>query len=254
MHIKCKKKLNKTVAVLSGIFLLGGLFYFISREEKFIVSENSPIEVSEKKPVVILDNSKDEKAQESEVLIEDNDADSNALLEAENKPEKVDDIPVDGDLSKKNDVIDNLVSWGFTYSSGRDIDTIIIHSSYNALGGEEYDTEKLIDEYRQYGVAAHYLIDRKGRIYQLVEDKNIAYHAGVSEVPDGRKNVNNFSVGIEIMNTKNDKYTDSQYESLNQLIERLKDKHTIKYILGHNEIAPGRKTDPWNMDWDKVHR
>lgn len=145
-----------------------------------------------------------------------------------------------------------LISWGFQKSSSRKIDTIIIHSSYDALGDEPYDVDGLLDVYKQYGVSAHYLIDRKGTVLQLVEDKNIAYHAGVSSVPDGRTNVNFFSIGIELMNTKEDKYTSAQYKSLNKLLDLLEGNYSIKYTLGHDAIAPNRKDDPWNFDWDEI--
>lgn len=149
-------------------------------------------------------------------------------------------------------IIDKLVSWGYQKSSGRSIDTIIIHSSYNALGGDQYSVEELIGEYKEYGVSPHYLIDRKGAIYRLVEDKNIAYHAGESKTPDGRIGVNNFSIGIEMMNTKTDKCTSEQYSSLKYLLAYLKGKYEIKYVLGHDGIAKGRKSDPWNFDWNKI--
>lgn len=149
-------------------------------------------------------------------------------------------------------IIQKLVSWGYQKAQNRQIDTIIIHSSYNALTSEPYSVDELIKEYKQYGVSPHYLIDRTGKIYQLVSDNNIAYHAGVSQMPDGRKNVNNFSLGIELMNTKSDKYTDAQYQTLNNLISALKKKYSIKYVLGHNQIASDRKTDPWNFDWKKL--
>ncbi|MFC1609245.1 N-acetylmuramoyl-L-alanine amidase, partial [Patescibacteria group bacterium] len=124
----------------------------------------------------------------------------------------------------------------------------------NALEGGEYDKDLLIDIYKDYGVSPHYLINREGRIYRLVEDKNIAYHAGVSKMPDGRKNANGFSIGVELINNKEDKYTKSQYSALNDLLDYLGEKYKIKYTLGHDEISPDRKTDPWNMDWDKVDR
>lgn len=146
----------------------------------------------------------------------------------------------------------DLVSWGYEKKSDRKIDTIVIHSSYDALGDEPYDYKGLVAEYKQYGVAPHYLIDRAGKVYQLVEDKNIAYHAGQSKVPDGRTGANYFSIGIEMMNTKTDKYTKDQYKALNNLLESLKSKYKIKYVLGHDDIAPGRKTDPWNFDWDEI--
>lgn len=150
-------------------------------------------------------------------------------------------------------VTSKLVSWGYSKPQGlRTIDTIIIHSSYNALGGDKYDLARLIEEYKKYGVSPHYVINREGDIYQLVDDKNIAYHAGESKMPDGRTNVNNFSLGIEIMNTESSNPTEKQYQSLNKLIYRIKKNYKIKYILGHNQIAPGRKTDPWNFDWKKL--
>ncbi len=150
-------------------------------------------------------------------------------------------------------IVSKLVSWGYSKpQNSRTIDTIILHSSYNALGGDKYNLAKLIEEYKEYGVSPHYLIDREGSVYQLVNDKNIAYHAGESKMPDGRTNVNNFSLGVEIMNTESSKPTEKQYQSLTKLIAHIKNNHKIKSILGHNQIAPGRKTDPWNFDWKEL--
>jgi uncharacterized protein YxeA len=155
-------------------------------------------------------------------------------------------------LSPSYGIISKLVSWGYKSVGSRNIDTIVIHSSYDALGGDKYSVDGLLSEYKSYGVAPHYLIDRAGKIYQLVADKNIAYHAGVSQVPDGRKSVNDFSIGIEMMNTETGKFTGEQYTALKNLIVILRGKYKIKYVLGHNQIAEGRKTDPWNFDWNKI--
>jgi len=149
-------------------------------------------------------------------------------------------------------IVDRLVNFGFEQSSGRAIDTIIIHSTYDAVGNDPFSVAGVIAEYKSYGVSPHYLIGRDGAIYRLVEDKNIAYHAGVAQTPDGRSNVNDFSIGIELINTKTDKISDAQYASLNNLIAQLKSKYKIKYVLGHNQIAPSRKDDPWNFDWKEV--
>jgi N-acetyl-anhydromuramyl-L-alanine amidase AmpD len=150
-------------------------------------------------------------------------------------------------------VINRLVSWGFEKREKRLIDTLIIHSSYDGLGKDPYSLTGLLEEYRQYGVAPHYLLDREGKIYSLVEEKNIAFHAGKSQSPDGRDRVNDFSLGIEIMNTKEDQPTAEQYAALNVLVASLKKKYKVKYILGHNQIAPGRKDDPWNFNWKKLN-
>ena len=73
-------------------------------------------------------------------------------------------------------------------------------------------------------------------------------------MPDGRIDINNFSIGIEMANTTDGKFTNDQYAALNQLISSLKKQYSIKYILGHSDIASGRKTDPWNIDWTKVNK
>ncbi|MFA6383593.1 MAG: N-acetylmuramoyl-L-alanine amidase [Parcubacteria group bacterium] len=154
----------------------------------------------------------------------------------------------------KINISNKLVSWGYEKSNGRKIDTVIIHSTYNALGGDQYSLSKILDIYKSYGVSPHYIIDRGGKIYRLVADENTAYHAGVSQVPDGRMGVNNFSIGIELINSKTEKPTSEQYTALKKLITQLKSQYSIKYTLGHNQIAPGRKDDPWNFDWGIIKK
>lgn len=149
-------------------------------------------------------------------------------------------------------VKDRLVSFGYAESSGRTIDTVVLHSSYNNQGGDRYSADKVIGIWKSYEVAPHYVIDRKGNILRLVEDEDIAYHAGNSKMPDGRTNVNGFSIGVEILNAEDDEYTNAQYGAVNDLIAYLKQKHGVKYVVGHDDIAPGRKTDPWNFDWKKL--
>jgi len=117
--------------------------------------------------------------------------------------------------------------------------------------------EKVIEEYRMYKVAPHYLISHDGAIYRLVPDEAVAYHAGVSRMPDGsRVNIiNNFSIGIELIYIKTESPNEEQYQSLAQLVKYLKEKYNIPpgNILGHNQIAPGIKDDPWNFDWEKFN-
>ena len=148
----------------------------------------------------------------------------------------------------------NPVGFGFEEArrKARDIDTIVLHSSFNNQGGDRYSVDRVIDIWKSYGVAPHFLIDRKGSVYQLVDEENIAYHAGVSEMKDGRKNVNDFSFGVEILNAEDDEYTDAQYGAIRDLVAYLKGTHPIKYVVGHDDIAPGRKTDPWNFDWKRL--
>lgn len=171
-------------------------------------------------------------------------------------PQEKVDSAVKTEVAKSNSfkIVNRLMSGGYQKSSGRKIDTVIIHSSYDALGDDPFDVGGIIDEYKDYGVSAHYLIGRDGTIYRLVEEKNIAWHAGVAKVPDGRTDVNSFSIGIEMINTKTDKFTSDQYSALNKLLGQIKSNYDIKYVLGHDQVAPGRKDDPWNIEWGKVKK
>jgi len=72
-------------------------------------------------------------------------------------------------------------------------------------------------------------------------------------MPDGRTNINNFSIGIELINTKTVGPNEHQYKSLIGLVKLLNSKYKIENILGHNQIASARKTDPWNFDWQKFN-
>ncbi len=227
------------------LLVLGAIFlYFSPVSKKEIEIEERGVSAIEDAPTLIQENSSftennEEKTTEKTI---------NPTIQKEVIGATENEI--DADSMK---IIQKLVSWGYSKpQSTRTIDTIIIHSSYNALGGDPYSVDKLINEYREYGVSPHYLIDREGNVYQLVNNENIAYHAGESKMPDGRTNVNNFSLGIEIINNEDSKPTEKQYQSLNELISFIKNNHQIKNILGHNQIAPGRKTDPWNFDWKKL--
>ena len=121
---------------------------------------------------------------------------------------------------------------------------------FNNSGGDFYDVDLILKQFKRYDVAAHYLIGRKGEIYRLVEEKNIVYHAGKSKLPDGRTNVNTCSIGIELMTSYTEGPTDAQVDALLALVKDIQSKYYIKYVLRHSDIAPVRKTDPWNMNWE----
>lgn len=152
-------------------------------------------------------------------------------------------------------IVNHLLPWGHrTVNYTRKIEAIIIHSSYNALTPDSFSVSGVLREYKEYGVSPHYIIARDGTIYRLVRDKDIAYQAGKSRLPDGKTDVNAVSIGIEIINTPHDSPTSAQYASLASLVKCLKSKYPVRYVLGHKDIAPGRKTDPWNFDWKKFRR
>ncbi|MFY8274082.1 1,6-anhydro-N-acetylmuramyl-L-alanine amidase AmpD [Pseudoalteromonas sp. SSDWG2] len=101
-------------------------------------------------------------------------------------------------------------------------------------------------------VSAHCLIDRAGAVRQYVPFSKRAWHAGVSSFA-GKARCNDFSIGIELEGTDKGQYTDAQYQSLAQLTQALMiayPKITQNTIVGHSDIAPGRKTDPGEgFDW-----
>ncbi|MDD3322312.1 MAG: N-acetylmuramoyl-L-alanine amidase [Paludibacter sp.] len=147
-------------------------------------------------------------------------------------------------------IVDKTVSFGMREANNRSIDAIIVHSTFNNSGGEKYDIDLVIKQFSSYGVSSHYVIGRDGTVYQLVKEQNVSYHAGKSQLPDGRTAVNTCSIGIEIMTSFDESPTDEQIDALTLLVNDIKSRYDIKFILRHNDIAPGRKTDPWNMDWD----
>ncbi|WP_462173353.1 1,6-anhydro-N-acetylmuramyl-L-alanine amidase AmpD [Pseudoalteromonas xiamenensis] len=104
-------------------------------------------------------------------------------------------------------------------------------------------------------VSAHLVIDREGTTKQYVPFNKRAWHAGVSMF-NGREQCNDFSIGIELEGTDRDSFTDQQYRKLSRIITELQIAYpNIKQnIVGHSDIAPGRKTDPGiGFDWDKLH-
>lgn len=147
-------------------------------------------------------------------------------------------------------IINKKVSFGFAVNSNRNVNSVIVHSTFNNSGGDKYDIDLVIKQFSTYGVSAHYVIGRDGKIYQLVDEKDNSYHAGKSSLPDGTTNVNSCSIGIELMTSYTESPTEEQNKALLSLINNIKKRYSIKYVLRHSDIAPVRKTDPWNFDWD----
>ncbi len=103
-------------------------------------------------------------------------------------------------------------------------------------------------------VSSHVLIDRLGACTQYVPFDKRAWHAGVSRW-QGRPNCNDYAIGIELEGTDSRPYTDSQYRVLTRVTRLLLETYprlTVEAIVGHNEVAPGRKTDPGrSFDWHR---
>lgn len=105
-------------------------------------------------------------------------------------------------------------------------------------------------------VSAHLLVRRDGAVTQYVPLQARAWHAGASNW-QGRDTCNDFSIGIELEGTDEVPYTDAQYTALTALLEALRRVWPVlapPRIVGHSDVAPGRKTDPGpSFDWDRLH-
>lgn len=121
-----------------------------------------------------------------------------------------------------------------------DIDTIVLHYTAADL---KPSLEHLCDPRGTNRVSAHYVIDRDGTIYRLVPESKRAWHAGVSRWK-GRKDINNTSIGIEIINLGTEEYPDAQIEAVIDLCKDIMRRHNICNIVGHSDVSVGRKIDP----------
>ena len=101
-------------------------------------------------------------------------------------------------------------------------------------------------------VSAHFLIRRDGELVQFVSADARAWHAGVSRWRD-RERCNDFSIGIELEGCDDCGFEDVQYDRLTRLIVDLRERYPVEDVVGHSDIAPGRKTDPGpGFDWSRI--
>ncbi len=133
------------------------------------------------------------------------------------------------------------------------INTIVLHATV------EPTTEGTIGIFlspaRQ--VSAHFVVGRDGRIVQMVPIEKRAWHAGVSTW-DGMKDINNVSVGIEMVNLNDgkDPYPDAQYQAVAGIIRFVRSRYLVpdEHIVSHEQIAlpQGRKSDPVGFDFARI--
>ena len=131
---------------------------------------------------------------------------------------------------------------------------LIIH--YTGMQSERESIVRLCNPDSK--VSSHYLINENGKIYRMVKDKNIAWHAGKS-IWDKYKDLNKNSIGIELVNKGHQfgysNFKKKQILSLLKLCKNLVRKYKIinKNILGHSDIAPVRKIDPGEkFPWEQL--
>ncbi|WP_173932073.1 N-acetylmuramoyl-L-alanine amidase [Chelativorans sp. Marseille-P2723] len=128
---------------------------------------------------------------------------------------------------------------------GMEPDAVILH--YTGMETGQAAEDRLCDS--ASGVSAHYLVHEDGRIVQMVQEAQRAWHAGAGSW-QGLDDVNSFSIGIEIVNPGHSNgYPDFPASQIKAVIALCRDicrRHSItpQRVLAHSDVAPGRKIDP----------
>lgn len=150
---------------------------------------------------------------------------------------------------------------------GAVIDLVVIHSislppgQYGTGAVQQLFTNQLDWDAHPYyqgirglEVSSHFFITRQGEVWQFVSCDDRAWHAGVSQWR-GRDRCNDDSIGIELEGLEGLQFEPAQYQALQQLCEAIGLQYAIRYIAGHEHIAPGRKQDPGaGFDWKALAR
>ena len=131
---------------------------------------------------------------------------------------------------------------------------MVLH--YTGMNSAKDAFDRLCDPEAE--VSAHYLIDDGGTIFQLVQETDRAWHAGVSYWR-GATNINDRSIGIEIVNPGHEfgyrPFPEVQMTSVEVLLAEILARHDIppNRVVGHSDIAPERKQDPGELfDWKRL--
>lgn len=146
------------------------------------------------------------------------------------------------------------ITWGFRKAEApRTVDAVVIHTLYNPWAKDWSSRSAILRILKYYGVAPHYLVLRDGTTLRLVDEADVAFHAGRGRLPgaDRAEDLNDRSIGIELASSRRTKPTAAQYRSLASLVRAISSRHTLAHIVGHRDVAPASRTDPWNFDWKK---
>ncbi len=173
-------------------------------------------------------------------------------------------------IDKKLGRLNEAAQWGSPNCDARPVDEIsliVIHGISlppAEFGGQHIDSfftnsldpklHPYFEEIKDLKVSSHLLIERSGIVKQFVPFTQRAWHAGVSNF-NNRDCCNDFSIGIELEGADDIVYTDIQYDVLQQVCQCLQKAYPAilnSHIVGHCDIAPGRKTDPGeSFDWQR---
>ena len=147
---------------------------------------------------------------------------------------------------------DLIIVHGISLPPGKYGGPWIDHLFTNTLPAEHHDYFRQIAGLR---VSSHLVIRRDGEVVQYVPFHQRAWHAGASNY-QGRERCNDFSIGIELEGTDDEAYEAVQYVALTKIILSLCAAYpslSVARLVGHSDVAPGRKTDPGeSFDWPRL--
>lgn len=138
--------------------------------------------------------------------------------------------------------------------SVQSIDMLIMH--YTGMKSGKEALERMCDPHAK--VSAHYMVEEDGRVFQMVDESQRAWHAGVASWR-GHANINARSIGIEIVNPGHEwgyvDFPEAQIETVIALSKAILMRHDIPAcnVIGHSDVAPMRKQDPGELfPWQRL--
>ncbi len=151
--------------------------------------------------------------------------------------------------------------------AGTEPSLVIVHSislppgQYGGDAVERFFTNRLDASAHPYyeqiaalRVSAHFFVRRDGKALQFVSCDERAWHAGASSWR-GRDNCNDWSIGIELEGLEGERFECAQYRALARVLRALVRRWSLRELVGHEHVAPGRKADPGaRFDWPRVAR
>lgn len=151
--------------------------------------------------------------------------------------------------------------------AGARIDLVVVHSVSlppGEYGGDaverlfanrlDWGSHPYYEKIRGLAVSAHFFVRRTGELIQFVSCDDRAWHAGASQW-QGRSDCNDFSIGVELEGLEGEPFDGAQYAALASLLGEVGERYPIRFVAGHEHVAPGRKADPGaGFDWMRLKR
>ena len=145
-------------------------------------------------------------------------------------------------------------NWDERPAAAGPVDTLVLH--YTGMVSAEAALARMTDPAAK--VSAHWCIGEDGTLWRLVPEERRAWHAGMSNWR-GRRPVNDFSIGIELVNPGHEHgyrpFPEAQMDALLDLARAIVARHPIdpRNVVAHSDIAPTRRQDPGELfDWARL--